>query len=244
MLTYAGCVVPVGTPGMQIQHDWDALGMRASGSHSVLFQNCRVPEPLVNPVAPYGGWHEPFIAVFMPGNFGLVAAFLGIAEAAHALLCASAKTTRKAPSNRLLAQRPGHLAVCKMFVSLPRMDAATGANEIDQRTHIPAARSRPRFKSFHIPQHILVVNYFGIPTIGSISFMARRGFFPLRKHGPNDGVLLLSDMIYPGGITLAELGSDHFLLSDHLDITSVALAITIIRWLENSDHQAPPIPSG
>jgi alkylation response protein AidB-like acyl-CoA dehydrogenase len=42
----------------------------------------------------------------MPGNFGLVAAFLGIAEAAHALLCASAKATRKAPSNRLLAQRP------------------------------------------------------------------------------------------------------------------------------------------
>ena len=90
--------VPVGTPGMQIQHDWDALGMRASGSHSVLFQNCRVPEPPVNPLAPYGGWHEPFIAVFMPGNFGLVAVFLGIAEAAHALLYASAKATRKAPS--------------------------------------------------------------------------------------------------------------------------------------------------
>jgi len=55
--------------------------------------------------------------------------------------------------------------------------------------------------------------------------------------------LLLSDMIYPGGITLAELGSDHFLLNDHLDITSVALAITIIRWLENPDHQISPTPS-
>jgi alkylation response protein AidB-like acyl-CoA dehydrogenase len=98
--------VPVGTPGMQILHDWDALEMRASGSHSVVFQNCRVPEPLVNPVAPYGGWHEPFIAAFMPGNFGLVAAFLGIAEAAHALMCTGAKTKRKAPSNRPLAQRP------------------------------------------------------------------------------------------------------------------------------------------
>jgi hypothetical protein len=50
-------------------------------------------------------------------------------------------------------------------------------------------------------------------------------------------VLLLSDMIFPGGITLAELGSDHFLLSDHLDITTVALATTVIGWLENQEQQ-------
>ena len=49
-------------------------------------------------------------------------------------------------------------------------------------------------------------------------------------------------MIFPGGVTLAELGSDHFLLSAHLDITAVALAITVIRWLENPDHQDPPVP--
>ena len=61
--------------------------------------------------------------------------------------------------------------------------------------------------------------------------------FSLAKYGPNDGVLLLSDMIFPGGITLAELGSDHFLLSDHLDITTVALAITVIGWLENQEQQ-------
>ena len=64
----------------------------------------------------------------------------------------------------------------------------------------------------------------------------------MRKHGPNDGVLLLSDMIFPGGVTLAELGSDHFLLNDHLDVTAVALAITVIRWLENPDHPMSPVP--
>jgi alkylation response protein AidB-like acyl-CoA dehydrogenase len=98
--------VPVGTPGMEIQDDWDALGMRASGSHSVVFRNCRVPEPAVTPMVPYGGWHEPFIAIVMPSGFGLVAAFLGIAEAAHTLICETVKTKRKAPSNRTLAERP------------------------------------------------------------------------------------------------------------------------------------------
>ena len=126
----------------------------------------------------------------------------------------------------------------------PELEYIVGKVNLGGRESMMTAASRQRFSSFRIPEHVLVINYFGIPVSGSISFLARRGFFPLQKHGPNDGVLLLSDMIYPGGITLAELGSDHFLLSDHLDITSVALAITIIRWLENPDHQASLTPSG
>ena len=84
---------------------------------------------------------------------------------------------------------------------------------------------------------MFVVNYFGIPTVGSISFMARKGFFPLRKYGPNDGIVLLPDMIFPGGVTLTEVGSDHLRLNSHLDIAGVALAVTVINWLESHDHQ-------
>jgi hypothetical protein len=124
----------------------------------------------------------------------------------------------------------------------PELNFLVGKVDVAGRESITTARSRQRFDSFRIPEHVLVVNYFGIPVSGSISFLARRGFFPMRKHGPNDGVLLLSDMIFPGGVTLAELGSDHFLLNDHLDVTTVALAITVIRWLENPDHQMSPIP--
>jgi len=124
----------------------------------------------------------------------------------------------------------------------PELNFLIGKVDVAGRESITTARSRQRFDSFRIPEHVLVVNYFGIPVSGSISFLARRGFFPMRKHGPNDGVLLLSDMIFPGGVTLAELGSDHFLLNDHLDVTTVALAITVIRWLENPDHQMSTIP--
>jgi hypothetical protein len=126
----------------------------------------------------------------------------------------------------------------------PELNFLVGKVDVAGRESITTARSRQRFDSFRVPEHVLVVNYFGIPLTGSISFLARRGFFPLQKHGPNDGVLLLSDMIFPGGVTLTELGSDHFLLGEHLDITAVALAITVIRWLDNPDHQASPIPGG
>jgi hypothetical protein len=99
------------------------------------------------------------------------------------------------------------------------------------------ANSRRRFNSFRVPDHVLVVNYFGVPVIGSVSFLARTSYNPLRKYGPNDGTVLLPDMIFPGGVTLTELGSDHFMRPKPLDIVTVALAITVIDWIEHPDGE-------
>jgi len=83
----------------------------------------------------------------------------------------------------------------------------------------------------------IVVNYFGVPVVGSVSFLARTSYLPLRKFGPNDGTVLLPDMIFPGGVTLTELGSDHFMRRKPLDIVTVALTITVINWLEHPDGE-------
>ena len=106
------------------------------------------------------------------------------------------------------------------------------------------ARSRQRFESFRIPEHVLVVNYFGIPVSGSVSFLLGRSYFPLRKYGPNDGNVLLPDMIFPRGVTLVEMGGDHFMRKRPLDIATVALAITVIGWLENPDGESIQVPQG
>jgi hypothetical protein len=47
-------------------------------------------------------------------------------------------------------------------------------------------------------------------------------------------------MIFPGGITLTEMGSDHFMMDRHLDIIAIALASTVIQWLEDQT-QAPHV---
>jgi hypothetical protein len=115
----------------------------------------------------------------------------------------------------------------------PEIKIIMGEIDVAGRESLTTARSRQRFDSFRIPENVLVVNYFGIPVIGSISFMLRRSFFPLRKHGPNDGVLLLPDMVFPSGVTLTELNEDHLMRGKPVDIATVALAITVIQWLEN-----------
>lgn len=98
-------------------------------------------------------------------------------------------------------------------------------------------RSQRRFNSFRVPEHVLVVNYFGVPVIGSVSFFGRTSYMPLRKYGPNDGTVLLPDMVFPDGVTLTELGSDHFMRRKPLDVVTVALAITVINWLEHPDSE-------
>ena len=75
-----------------------------------------------------------------------------------------------------------------------------------------------------------------------ISFFGRKGFFPLRKYGPNDGSLLLADMIFPGGLTLPRLGSDHMQMNNNLDIVTVALIMTVVDWLKSDDYISP-LPS-
>ncbi|HTM08750.1 MAG TPA: hypothetical protein VL754_10200 [Verrucomicrobiae bacterium] len=115
---------------------------------------------------------------------------------------------------------------------LPELEYIVGKVDPAGAASIMTAASRRRFESFHLPEDILVVNLIGIPTSGSVGFRAGRGYFPMRKHGPNDGMVLLADTIYPRGVTVAELGSDHFLMYN-LDVISIALVKTVIDWLEN-----------
>jgi len=119
----------------------------------------------------------------------------------------------------------------------PDMEIFMGKVDVAGTDSMATPLSRRRFDSFRIPEHILVVNYFGIPVVGSVSFLARTSYLPLRKYGPNDGTVLLADMIFPDGVTLTELGSDHFMGRKPLDIVTVALAITVINWLEHPDSE-------
>jgi hypothetical protein len=126
--------------------------------------------------------------------------------------------------------------------SLLQLEEVAGKVDIAGVEGLATTRSRERFASFRIPSHVLVVNYIGIPLTGSISLLARGGFLQLRSHGPNDGLSLLPDLIVPGGITLANIGRDHFLLDDQLDVSTLALALTVVGYLEEPGQRPPEIP--
>jgi alkylation response protein AidB-like acyl-CoA dehydrogenase len=81
---YAYATVPIHTPGVVVNDDWDALGMRASGSHSISLEGVELPESGVR-----GGFRAGDPLPYMERNLvaGLfhAAASLGIAESADAI---------------------------------------------------------------------------------------------------------------------------------------------------------------
>ena len=119
--------VPRGTAGMEIKENWDAVGMRGSGSHDVVFKDCRIADASLIGRRMWGGWTEQNIENFAFGNLGLVAAFLGIAETARDIIVEMVKTRKKATSDRTQAERLAvQQAVGEMEVDLAACRAMVG----------------------------------------------------------------------------------------------------------------------
>ena len=93
-------------PGMHIMDNWDALGMRASGSNDVVYENVQAsPANVIGGTDEIGTVRVEGLEQAIAGNVGLICAFMGIAEAARDLAVQMARTRRKGERNRLLAER-------------------------------------------------------------------------------------------------------------------------------------------
>jgi alkylation response protein AidB-like acyl-CoA dehydrogenase len=98
-------LVPKSSPGVEVLDNWDAMGMRASGSNDVEFVDVAVPADAVLPGGPFGELNPSFLTVFGPGVLGLSASFVGIAEAARASVLGMLRKRRRGADGTLLATR-------------------------------------------------------------------------------------------------------------------------------------------
>jgi alkylation response protein AidB-like acyl-CoA dehydrogenase len=81
---YAYAMVPSDAPGVVVHDDWDALGMRASGSNSISFEGVELPESSLRGGFPAGD-PLPYIERNLVSGLFHAAASLGIAEQADRL---------------------------------------------------------------------------------------------------------------------------------------------------------------
>ncbi|TQM33503.1 alkylation response protein AidB-like acyl-CoA dehydrogenase [Nocardia bhagyanarayanae] len=76
------CAVPLGAPGVRIEKTWDTLGLRATGSHTVVLDGVFVPDAAISLIRPADVW-PPLLNVVIGAAMPLVlAAYLGIADGA------------------------------------------------------------------------------------------------------------------------------------------------------------------
>jgi alkylation response protein AidB-like acyl-CoA dehydrogenase len=112
---YGYVEVPAQAPGLRINDDWDALGMRASGSHSVTFDGVELPAAALRGGFPAGD-AVPYLARNLPSGLFHASASLGIAEAAFARTARSERVGDDARGRMLVAESVIDLAASRAVI--------------------------------------------------------------------------------------------------------------------------------
>ena len=76
---------------------------------------------------------------------------------------------------------------------------------------LETTHSRQRLETLRLADTITVLNIVAVPVSGSVGYQVLWGYYVLTPDGPNDGVVLLADTVWPGGINIVGLGADHLL---------------------------------
>ena len=113
---YGFVQVPADAPGVTINGDWDALGMRASGSHSITLSGVDVPSGAVRGGFPTGE-AVPYLDRNITSGLFHASASLGIAEAAFGRVAVPDRIRDDARANMLVAEAAIDLAAARGVIA-------------------------------------------------------------------------------------------------------------------------------
>ena len=108
---------PFDAPGVSLADDWRTLGMRASGSQTVILDKVFVPDDAIALRRPRGRFHPAWNAILTVAMPLIMSVYAGVAEAAAATASEQAKQRRADPAlPYLLGELANHLATVRLAV--------------------------------------------------------------------------------------------------------------------------------
>jgi alkylation response protein AidB-like acyl-CoA dehydrogenase len=109
--------VPFSTPGLSLADDWRTLGMRATGSHTVVLDGVFVPEEAIVLRRPRGRFHPAWNVILAAALPLIMSVYAGVAEEAARIGREQARRRRDDPSvPYLLGELGNHLATAQLAV--------------------------------------------------------------------------------------------------------------------------------
>jgi alkylation response protein AidB-like acyl-CoA dehydrogenase len=107
--------VPANAEGVRIGTDWDTLGMRATGSHTLTLENVFVPDAAISVKRPRGEWHPSWNVICTVALPLITSVYLGIAETAAGIALEAAKKKVTEPTTvYLIGEMQNDLLVAQM----------------------------------------------------------------------------------------------------------------------------------
>ncbi len=105
--------VPFSADGVSIELTWDTMGMRATGSHTVVLDDVFVPDAAIALTRPADVWHPVWSTVLGVAMPLIMSAYVGVAEAAATRAVTLAVGRDPSVSAPLVGRMLTHLAVAR-----------------------------------------------------------------------------------------------------------------------------------
>ncbi|MGN6293532.1 MAG: acyl-CoA dehydrogenase family protein [Chitinophagaceae bacterium] len=164
--------VPLNTNGVEIIYDWDAMGMRGTGSNSISFKDVFVPEEKITLVRERGKWHPVWDVISTFAFPVFISPYAGIVEAINKKTIAlfSKKDRHEPYAVSSLGEMHNHYQITKM--ALQRL--IDNANNLNIKPNSDSAAVALQAKSL-ITQHGRISAQASMESLGGYSYYHKAG---------------------------------------------------------------------
>lgn len=159
--------VPTGAPGVTFLDDWDTLGMRGTGSNTVVLEDVLVPDAAISLRRPAGTWHPVWSVVATVAPPIYMAAYVGLAEAAADEAARLGMQRRDAPH---VADLVGELRTSLHVTQVLWRDMIANVNDYDFAPDVARA-DRALMGKTQVARHAIATVHKALEVAGG------RGFF-------------------------------------------------------------------
>ena len=173
--------VPFAAPGISLADDWKTLGMRATGSHTIILDNVFVPDDAVALRRPRGRFHPAWNVILTVAMPLIMSVYAGVAQAAAAIGKEHAKKRQSDPTvPYLLGELTNQLTV----VQLAMDDMVRLANDLDFAMDLEVANAVLVRKTI-VAEHVLATVEKALEAAGGAGFYRKTGLERLLRdaHG-------------------------------------------------------------
>ena len=173
--------VPFSAPGVSLANDWRTLGMRATGSHTIILDNVFVPEDAIVLRRTRGRFHPAWNVILTVALPLIMSVYTGVAEAAASIGREQAKKRQGDPTvPYLLGELANHLT----SVQLAMDDMVRLANDLDFVMSLEVTDAILVRKTI-VAEHVLTTVEKALETAGGVGFYRNTGLERLLRdaHG-------------------------------------------------------------